>query len=460
MARSHSPLGKARTVVILLCLILIVGIIAYAYLTDTNNSVLDKNKIESNLGDYENQDLGYKYISSYIKKYGIGNINSYKLNTIETHLEDEFYKELPEEHVLAGKICELYLEHFYDKVDAEDKEAVTDAIIRCLFASLGDPYAYYRNVKEFNDYMSSLEGNESFVGIGVMVDAATLEVSMVYKDSGAEAAGIRRGDIIYGVEDRTLENTSPDELTNMLRGEADTEVNVKIKRGDEFIDLKVKRMVLSERSVSYEIDTEKIGYIYISQFLNTTPAQFAEAVDYCTNNGAVALIIDVRYNPGGLLTSVVDVIDYLVPDANNRMIATYTTGSSKHTFYTDDAHGVNLPIAVLCNRGTASAGELFTAAMRDFNDAKVINAIIVGETTYGKGVVQTNRTLFDTSGITYTIGYYNPPSDVNYDGVGVIPDLPVEDPAGSDIPFDTAKSELLKIVYTNSGSATVFAPAA
>lgn len=460
MSANHSPLGKARLIVVICCLILIVGIVGYAFLNDANTSVVEKEKIQANIARYENQDFGYTYISSYVKKYGIGNLNSYKLNYVEDKLETDFYKELPSEYDLAKNICELYLEYFYDSTDGQDKDAVTDAVINCLFESLGDPYAYYRNVEEFQSYIDSLQGDESFVGIGVMVDATTLEVLTVYKDSAAEAAGIRRGDFIYGVEGKTIEDTSPDELTQMLRGEIGTEVHITLKRGDELIEVVAVRMQLSERTVTYELDSDKVGYIYVTQFLATTYQQFTEAVDYCLENNAVALVIDMRYNPGGLLDTVVDMIDYIVPDEKNRMISTYTQGDIKYTDYTEDGHGINIPIAVICNEGTASAGELFTAAMRDFDDANVIDAVIVGTNTYGKGVVQTSYPLYDMSGITYTIGYYNPPCDVNFDGIGITPDVEVEEIQGTDAPFNTAKEEVLKLVYTNSGTVSIPAKAA
>ena len=180
MATHRSPLGKVRSFVIICCIILVIGIVAYAYFTDSNDSVLEREKIEENLALYQNCDLGYTYVSSYLKKYGIGNINSYKLNSVESHLETDFYKPMPNEYETARIVTELYLEHYYDTIDKNDKSAVTDALINCLIASLEDPYAYYRNTKEFRDYLSSLKGNDSFVGIGVMVNAETLEVIMVY----------------------------------------------------------------------------------------------------------------------------------------------------------------------------------------------------------------------------------------------------------------------------------------
>ena len=454
-----SPLGKLRIVIIICCLGLIIGILGYAYLSDKNDSVLDSNEIIGNIEELGDEDFGYTHVSSYAKKYGIGNLNTYKINAIEEQLEADFYKPLPEEKDLAKEACLLFIEHYYNSVDLTDKKAVTDAFLKCFFASIGDPYAFYRTNEEFMEFIESLQGGEEFVGIGVMMNQETLEILMVYEDSGADAAGIMAGDFIYGVEGKTINDTPKEELLNLIKGEPDTTVRVTVKRGEELIEFTVVRKTLTEKSVYYRMGEDKVGYIQIIQFLQDTPAQFEEAVDYCTNGGAVALVIDVRYNPGGLLDAVVDVIDYLAPDAQERRIGSYTQTGVEHVYYTTDGHSVDLPIAVICNEGTASAGELFTAAMRDYGNDGVLDTVIVGTTTYGKGVAQNSYSLYDMSGITYTIGYFNPPCDINFDGVGVNPDFTVNEENGKDAPLEMAIDKVLEFTNVNN-SATAFIGAA
>lgn len=440
-----SPLRKLRVAVIICCLILIIGILGYAFLTNRETTVLAKNEITDNVQTLGGEDYGYTFVSSYLKKYGIGNINSYKMNAIESQLESDFYKELPEERQIAKDTALLFVEYYYDVIDLENKKEVTDALLKCFFSSIGDPYAFYRTEEEFAEFIGSLEGGREFVGIGVLMNQETLEIQMVYPDSGAAEAGIKPRDVIYAVDGVTLEEASAEELVSMVAGEVDSTVKVTVRRGDELIEFTVTRKIISERTVLYDIDRDKVGYIQITQFLQNTPAEFKEAVDYCEANGAVALIIDMRYNPGGLLTSVVDVIDYLAPDSESRRIGSYTQSGLENVYYTKDGHSVSLPIAVLCNEGTASAGELFTAAMRDYGEEGVLDTVIVGTTTYGKGVAQNSYSLYDMSGITYTIGYFNPPSDVNFDGIGVIPEYEVEEVSGKDAPFECAKEEILKL---------------
>ena len=446
MLTRYSSIARSRSFIIICCLILIFGIFAYIYLTDTttNTTVLEKSQIEENIETYQGKDLKYTYVSSYLKYYGIGNINTAKINTIENRIERYFYKEVAAEYDTAKTICELYLEYFYDTTDNNDKEAVTDAVLTCFIASIGDRYAYYRTAEEYKAYVSSITGQDSFVGIGVIINTKTLEIIMVYKDSGAENAGIRRHDFVYAVDGVTLDEATPNELANKLKGEEGTTVNVTIKRGEELIDLEVTRKKFTEQTVSYELDEDGVGYIYVTQFITTTVDEFKEAVDYLTDNNAKGIVIDMRSNPGGLVDVAVEMVDYLVPDADGRRILYYSYGKSKEEYFTKDDHSVDLPIAIICNNGTASAAEIFTSAMRDFCDMGLVDVITVGSNTYGKGILQSTFKLTDGSSVTFTIGFYYPPSDVNFHEVGIAPDIQVDEIENGDAPFDKAKEELLK----------------
>lgn len=450
-----SPLGKLRAIVVILCLAIILGVLGYAFLACRANSVLGKDEILARIDELSGDDPDYNYVSSYLTKYGINNINSIKLNSVEKRLEDNFYKALPDEMEIAKSVTMLFLSDYYDAIDLSNKEAVTDAILKCMVESIGDDYAYYRTRAEFEEYLSGLEGGEEFVGIGVQVNRETLEITMVFKDSGAEAAGIKPGDIIWGVENKTAEDTSLDDLINMIRGEPDTPVKVIVKRDGELLEFTATRKVLTERSVYYEMKGE-IGYIQLVQFLGDTPAQFKEAVDFLEESGAGALVIDVRYNPGGLLNSVVDIIDYLVPDAEGRRIGSYTELGVEYVFHTRDGHSTDLPIVVICNEYTASAGELFTGAMKDYAKEGVMNALIIGTHesghTFGKGVAQNSYTLYDLSGLTFTIGYFNPPSNENFNGVGVEYDMTVGEAEDKDAPLEGAIEEALKLSIKQDGT--------
>ena len=446
-----SPIGKVRVAVIICCLILIAGIVGCSYINDRNASVLSKDDITNKIESTDTEDSNYSYLSEYIKKYGVGNINTYKINQAESTIRSNFYKELPDRDTLAKETVSLFVEHFYDDIDINDRGAVTDAILNCFIATIDDRWAYYRTADQYLDYSGSLAGGSEFVGIGVRIDAETLEILSVFRDSGAFEAGIQRKDVIYGVEGKTVEDTPKDELVNMIKGEVDSTVKVTVKRGEELLEFTITRKLLKEATVYYDIDENNLGYIEILQFFGTTADEFKEAVDYCTTRNAKALIIDVRSNPGGLLNSVVEIIDYLAPDAEGRRIASYTQNDENIVYYTGDKHSVDVPVVVLCNENSASGAELFTAAMRDYGKDGVMSTLVIGKTTYGKGLVQTSFLLYDNSALTLTIGHYNPPCNVNFDGIGVIPDIEVDEVPNADAPLDTAIEKALELASKNDG---------
>ena len=456
-----SFLAKVRIGVIICCFVLVLGILGCSYVNEKNSSVLDKDNITNNVENAENESSDFTYLSAYIKEYGVGNINTYKINQAESFIKGHFYKELPDKSTLAKEIVKLFVEHYYDKIDLNDKNAVTDAVLDCFIDAIGDRWAFYRTEEKYQDYSSDLEGGEEFVGIGVRVDTDSLEISIVLRDSGAYESGIKARDIIYGVDDKTIENTPKDELLNMITGAEGSTVKITVKRGDELKEFTVTRKRLIDKTVNYDIDENNLGHIQITQFLGTTFNEFKEAVDYCTERNVKALVIDVRYNPGGLLSSVVNIVDYLVPDADGRRIASYTHSGENIVFYTDDNHGVDVPVVVLCNEDSASGAELFTAAMRDYGKSGAMDTLVIGKATYGKGLVQTSFLLYDNSALTFTIGYYNPPCDVNFDGIGVIPDIEVEDDViGTDKPLGIAIEKALELANKKDGFTVYLSEAA
>ncbi len=458
MAMNHaSPLGKIKGAIVIICLVLILGILGCAYISDIYTTVLGKDEITDKIKDFEEKETDYTYVSSYLKRYGIGNINAYKINEAESKINEYFYQKLPDKETVAKTIANLFLEHFYDKIDLNDKNAVTDAVLQCYVAALEDPYAYYRTAKEYLDYSQDLESGDDFVGVGIQFDRNTQEITMVYRDSGAYDAGIRAKDIFYGVNGKTTDDTDIDTLLNMIAGEPGTTVKIKVKRGGEVLEFDVVRKVLTTKTVSYEILDDNVGYIYISQFLGTTYAEFVEAVDYCTEMNVSSLVIDLRYNPGGLVSSVAQIIDYIVPDAEGRKIVSYYYATSEQAVYTSDGHSVDVPIAVICNEYTASAGEIFTGAIRDYRNEGIIDAVIVGKTTYGKGIVQSSFTLYDSSALTFTISHFYTFCGVNFHKVGIDPDFVVEELYEEDVPLKTAIDKVLLLVEKESTAAYGFA---
>ena len=301
---------------------------------------------------------------------------------------------------------------------------------------IGDKYAEYFNKEEMEELIA--DSNAEMQGIGVSVvynaDEAAIEIINVFPDSPAGEAGLLPGDLIcYVIADGEGEDeddyVSVAELgytaaVNKLRGEAGTVakfVAYRDRNFDEPMEYSITRGFVTEYTVSSEICSydETVGIVTISSFDSKTPAQFKEAVEDVTAKGAEKLVFDMRNNPGGELDSVCAVLDMLLPEGP--VIRTVDKMGNEETVYVSDADEIKMPMAVVTNGNTASAGELFTAALRDYGKAK-----IYGETTYGKGSMQTVKTFPDGTGFKYTYRYYCPPFSDNYDGVGITPDVEVK----------------------------------
>ena len=208
-----------------------------------------------------------------------------------------------------------------------------------------------------------------------------------------------------------------DEAIDSIRGEDGTVVNVVYRRDSEEFAVDITRKRVKDSGISYRL-IEEYGYIRISDFNASTVEDFCYAVDDLVIQGASGLIFDVRGNSGGLVSAVAEMLDYLLPEGD---LVSQTDHKNQTTvLYTSDSQFIDLPMACLINGDTASAAELFACDLRDFRVAE-----LVGETTYGKGVLQTAYPLEDGSAITTTTAYYNPHSGVNFHGVGVKPDYEV-----------------------------------
>ena len=271
------------------------------------------------------------------------------------------------------------------------------------------------------------------------------------KGAGAEAAGVKVGDFITHVEGVPVTDFNGDELVFAIRGEIGSFVKITVLRGAEAIDFSIERRKIVETSVEYEILSGNIGYIAITGFKDNTPDQFRAAMNYVKGRGVSGIVFDLRNNPGGGLISVCEVISELVPKGTH--ITSYESGDNLlgSESATGDDTKLEIPIVVLCNKNTASAGELFTSAMRDYNDMGILDARIVGEVTYGKGVMQSTypvkgTIVADGSTLTLTIAHYNSPVGENYDGVGITPDVKIVDTDGTVDWVERAREELLSFI--------------
>lgn len=385
------------------------------------------------------------FVTSRLDELGVPEFDHSKLKGIEVVYRDYYVEELPPVEELTAKTSELYFEKFHSEIDTADKTAVTDALIHCYIDVIGDDYSIYRSAKEYEDYGTDMSG--TFYGIGVVVKydhiEETITVTEVYSGGGAHEAGIIPGDLIIRVDGENLSDIGYNATVNKIRGELNTRVEITVLRGSEEITVSATRKKVVEQTVSYSINENKVGYIKITSFKSNTYSQFKEAIDYMEDNGAVGIIYDLRSNPGGYLDSVVNMLSYIAPSGSD--VVSFTNNYAKE-IRDNNLHSVDLPSVVICDEGTASAGELFTAAMRDYSDLGYFDVTVVGKNTFGKGIMQSTYEFTDKSAITLTVAYYNPPSGENYHGVGIAPDVTVEMGEDTDTQLDAAYVEISKLI--------------
>lgn len=321
-----------------------------------------------------------------------------------------------------NKIEELlaYIDLYYnDEYDAED---VRDAIYEGTLSGLGDPYSVYYTADDYRDLQISTSGNYYGIGAGLAQNAKTMEVtiSKVYEGTPAEKAGLKDGDQILKVDDIDATSMELSKLVKNIRGEEGTTVHLQVYResSGETLEVDVERANVDLPSVSYEMLDDGIGYIQISEFQSNTAKQFKKAVKDLQSQDMKGMIVDVRSNPGGLITSVVDILDQILPEGT----VVYTEDKyGKREDYTSDSNCLDLPIAVLVNENSASASEIFAGAIKDYN-----YGTLIGTKTFGKGIVQTVYPLEDGDAIKITTAKYYTPKGNYIHKVGIEPDIEVK----------------------------------
>ncbi len=369
-----------------------------------------------------------------------------KLGEAEKKIRENYYKEL-EVATLAKDAATAFMALYYDETVFSDTEKYTDALVQALVFATGDDYAIYRTAEEYAEYHSSMIGASGGIGMSVRKNYETGIVTVVRVIDGSPAlrAGVKPGDILHSVEGLVITSETMDEAFAKMQGEVGESVRFTVLRGEDVIPFEIVRENLENLTVSYSMLEGKIAYICITSFKQTTFKFFKAAVDAAEEAGAVGFIFDVRDNPGGYLSAVWDVLDYVAP--KDTELFSYGTAGSVTAYFSEEEHRIDVPCVVLCSEATASAGELFTAALRDFNAWGLLKATVIGinEATFGKGIMQASFRLADGSYITMTTAFYNPPCGINYHDVGIVPDLICDEAKIMDV----AKRELLSLIENN-----------
>lgn len=326
--------------------------------------------------------------------------------------------EIIERYSRLEEVRQTLQDNYYIEVD---DETLIQGAIDGMLASLDDPYTFYYTVDDMIDRQESTSGEYRGVGMSVQMDGeGSINVVRVFNGSPAETAGILAGDKLVAIEGEYLNIQTAkdlDDAVSLIRGTVGTEVNLTILRDGEEIEFTVSRGDVSINYVEYELIGD-IGYVRIYEFEATTADDFRKALAYFQENNVRGMVIDLRDNPGGLLTSVVDIADELLP--KGRVIYTEDRAGNVSSYYSSDDYW-DIPLVVMVNGNSASASEILAASIQDYERGQV-----VGTTSFGKGIVQLMLTYPDGAGMQYTESRYFTPNGRSIHGVGVEPDVVVE----------------------------------
>lgn len=317
-------------------------------------------------------------------------------------------------------LAEYIQQTYYEDVDVEE---LREGLYAGLFENL-DVYSQYYTAEQYQSiYESSVSGTYCGIGASLQQDAKTKDVTIVhvYDNSPAQKAGLQEGDYIVSADEYEANSMELTEFVNHIRGEEGTKVHLVIYRESEGKELEyeIVREQLVLPTVSHEMMDEKTGYIDVTEFTDATPEQFSAALEDLKDQGMKALIVDLRSNPGGMLTAVCDMLDEILPEG--LIVYTEDKKGEKKEYFSGDEKSLDLPLVVLVNGQSASASEIFAGAIQDRGAGTVI-----GTTTYGKGVVQTIRSLKDGSAFKVTTNRYFTPGGTCIQDIGIKPDVELE----------------------------------
>lgn len=378
-------MSKKRAVTLMVVLLLVTNIVTFGL---TNKvAIKQKDKVIIPKGEYE------QLVSSY-KKYS-------KAMSLESYIKDYFLKEVDEERLMEGQL-------------------------KGMFQALEDPYSVYMTQEEFKDFTEHTKG--VYGGIGVIVTPGEdnlITVVAPIEGTPGERAGLKTGDKIIKVEGKEFTADNMDKAVKLMKGEPNTKVNITILRKDkdgknEYIDMEIVREEIRLVTVKSDIIDDNIGYIRITSFDELTYEDFKKELKTLVDKKVSGIILDLRYNPGGLLDVCVDIADEFLDEG----VVVYTeTRKGERTYEKSSAKHVDLPLVVLVNEGSASASEILAGAIKDRN-----RGILIGNKTFGKGIVQRIRQLSDGSGFKLTVSEYFTPNGTSIHGIGIEPDIVVDLP--------------------------------
>ena len=304
-----------------------------------------------------------------------------------------------------------------------DENELTESMYAGMIEGLGDPYSCYYTKEEYEEMMESTTGEFEGIGIVMQQDPETGIITIIrcYEGAPAAEAGMLPGDIIYMINDTPVTGLQLSDVSDMIRKSENPVSHITLVRDgvNDYVEMDVERTIVEIPSVVHEMLNDTVGYIGIYEFTSVTLHQYEAAFEELKAQGMQKLVIDLRGNPGGLMTSVTDVLETMIPEG--LLVYTEDKNGNRRENVSASGQSLDMPLAVLVNGSSASASEIMAGAIQDYGIGT-----IVGTTTFGKGIVQTVQTLSDGSAVKLTIASYYTPNGRNIHGSGITPDVEVE----------------------------------
>lgn len=350
----------------------------------------------------------------------------YKGRAVDTASEGSQESVITADTFEKMKIIEDAISEYYYYEDKVDAQGMQEGIYKGMVNSLDDPYSEYYSKEELEEVINSNQGISYGIGayISMSKQMNMAMINGVMEESPAQEAGLREGDIIYEVDGESTQGMSLTQVVSLVKGREGTTVQLTIYREGEidFQRLEIKR---SKRLETTTVDsgmlenTDNIGYLRIREFDTVTVDQYTEAMAELRGNGMEGMILDLRSNPGGDLSAVVEIARKILPEG--LIVYTEDKQGTRKEYTCDGEREMDIPLVVLVNEYSASASEILAGAIQDYH-----KGTLIGTTTYGKGIVQQIHRLEDGTALKLTISAYYTPAGRNIHGVGIEPDIELE----------------------------------
>ncbi|HHT65947.1 MAG TPA: S41 family peptidase [Clostridiales bacterium] len=344
-------------------------------------------------------------------------VNEYMMISQGDVIQAQEYTELKDFYRKFNQIKSVIQE---DYLVEPETSTLLEGALKGMVASMEDPYTYYLTPEEYQDFLVDVEGTYAGVGLSVSVrnDDNMITVVSSFKGSPAAEAGISSGDKIIGINGMDVDGSMLDEAVSTMRGEPGTSVTVTILRDGEIKDYTIERAIIDIPDMEYKMLDEEVGYLWLYRFDQNSAKNFVDALNDLHSQGMRGLVLDLRNNPGGLLDECVAIGDMLLPEG----LVLYSEDKHGNRLeYPSNEEHIDIPLAVLVNEFSASASEVLSGAIQDHKAG-----VIIGKTTFGKGLVQTIRGPFKEGDvIKLTTAQYFTPNGRDINKKGVVPDIEV-----------------------------------